>query len=236
MKPAGESQLRGAGPDPAPPRPLWVRATLQRAVDGVRRSGLTLTLGALALLAFALPGADAALAYDRSALVAGEGWRVLTGHLVHWSGEHLVWDVATFLVLGSICELRGRRCFALCVATAALAISALLWWGLPGMERYGGLSGLDSALFALLGAGLLADEMRGASWSALALGAALAGAFAFKITFELATAQPLFAGNLGVGVAPAPLAHCAGAAVGLLFAIRAVPRPRPSDARLAEAA
>jgi rhomboid family GlyGly-CTERM serine protease len=221
MTPSGASGLRGADlVGPAPLVPSLAGKALGRSVALLRRGGLTAILCSLALLAFVLPGAEAVLAYDRTALAAGEGWRLLTGHLVHWSADHLLWDVATFAVLGALCEMRGRRRFALCVVAAALAIPAFLWWGLPGMERYGGLSGIDSALFALLGASMLAENWRRDGGRAVALAAALAAAFAFKIGFELIAGQPLFAADLGPGVAPAPLAHCAGAAAGLLCAVR----------------
>jgi hypothetical protein len=97
------------------------------------------------------------------------------------------------------------------------------------MERYGGLSGLDSALFALLGTDLVAEERhRRGSW---ALAAALSAVFAFKIGHELMLGQPLFAADLGPGVAPAPLAHCVGATIGLLLAIHwCEARPLPEVA------
>jgi len=72
---------------------------------------LTVTTASLpALLAGASLGgfgvADAAQ-YDRAALLRGEVWRLVTGHFVHWSLSHLVWDVLAFLILGAICEGGG---------------------------------------------------------------------------------------------------------------------------------
>jgi len=203
---------RGAGLRPAP----LARGPL---FGMLHRCALCLGLSALALVVFLVPGAPDLLAYDRGALLSGEAWRLLSGHLVHWSSEHLIWDVAAFAVLGALCESRSRRRFVLCLTGAATLIPAFLWIAQPAMERYAGLSGIDSALFALLGAQLLADEARRGGALAFGMGVAFALAFAFKIGFELALGQPLFAGNLGPGVSPTPLAHCAGAGVGLLCAL-----------------
>src|SRR4051794_2008646 len=44
------------------------------------------------------------LGYERVKVGQGEWYRLLTGHFVHWSGEHLVWDVAVFALLGILSE------------------------------------------------------------------------------------------------------------------------------------
>ena len=128
----------GAGPGPAP-----------------LCAGL---LSALAALVWLLPDAGAGLAYDRHAIAAGELWRLLTGHFVHWSPAHLAWDVGTFLVLGAACEARSRQRFLACLAGSAIAIPAVVWFWLPELQRCAGLSGIDSALFALLGAELVRER------------------------------------------------------------------------------
>ena len=46
----------------------------------------------LAAALYALPGTAARLQYDRTAILHGELWRVLTGHLVHWSADQVFWD------------------------------------------------------------------------------------------------------------------------------------------------
>ncbi len=58
-------------------------------------------LGAIALaVAVAGPsGLATAFELDRSALAAGEWWRVLTSHWAHWSTNHLIWDATALGVL-----------------------------------------------------------------------------------------------------------------------------------------
>src|SRR5262245_22158637 len=50
------------------------------------------------LEAFHAP-ATAALAYLRPAILRGQGWRVLTGHLVHASPLHLLWNLGGLLIV-----------------------------------------------------------------------------------------------------------------------------------------
>jgi rhomboid family GlyGly-CTERM serine protease len=198
----------GAGPCPAPL---------------LRAPWLTLALVGLALALHAWPGACELLAWDRAALRGGELWRLFTGHWVHWSRAHLLWDVGTFAALGAACELRSRRSFALCLAGSALAISlALLAW-LPALDTCAGLSGIDSALFALLGAQLVGERWAQRRDCALALCGAACAAFVAKVGFELATGATLFVSQLGPGLAPLPEAHLVGGAAGILTALLARP-------------
>lgn len=178
---------------------------------------LTLALAAAARAVHAVPGAADLLQYDRDALLRGEWWRVLSGHLAHFSTNHLAWDVGVLLVLGGMCEAesRGRTLAALLVSS--LGITAALWWWQPGLTIYRGLSGLDSALFGLLAGRLLHRPQKIARFTgALALLVVLA-----KSGCELRTDATVFAS--GEGYAPVPLAHVLGVVGGLLSAGR-VPR------------
>ena len=145
-----------------------------------------------------LPGASRwELSFDRR---WSEPWRLFTGHLVHWSFDHLAWDLAVFVGLGVACELQSRRRTAAAVALAALAIALGTPLLAPGLTTYRGLSGLDAALFSLLAGRCL----RRASPSARAAGALALLALAGKIGWELATGVPLFlTGTPGVAVVPA---------------------------------
>jgi rhomboid family GlyGly-CTERM serine protease len=164
-------------------------------------------------LVASVAGAGAALQYDRGALAAGQWWRAVTGHWVHWSTDHLFWDAATFAALGMLAELRSRRRVLLCVAGSAAAIATGLWCLRPDIMFYRGLSGIDSALFAFVAAGFLRDALaRRHRFGAGAAGAALCG-FALKLAWELSTGSALFVNDTGFECLP--LAHVLGAAVGL---------------------
>src|SRR5262249_40581548 len=141
-------------------------------------------LVALAVAASLLPGAAAWLQYDRVAISDGELWRVVTGHFVHWSGEHLFWDVLALGVLGWLCEQEAPRRFLACLAVSAVAIPAILWFAEPRMAAYRGLSGLDSALFAMLAGTIITESFVERDWTRLCLAGLVSIGFAAKIGFE----------------------------------------------------
>jgi rhomboid family GlyGly-CTERM serine protease len=180
---------------------------------------MALALSASAVAAFLVPGAARWLEYDRGAIAGGELWRLVTGHLAHWSAEHLAWDLIAFLALGVLCERESRARFLACAAGATVTVSLALWWAMPGLDRYRGLSGLDSALFVLLAVSLIRQGVsRGVLAGAWALVALLG-----KLAWEGATGGALFVHD--PGLAAVPLAHLAGALVG--FAV-GVARLRPT--------
>ncbi|MDZ7618556.1 MAG: rhombosortase, partial [Patescibacteria group bacterium] len=106
-------------------------------------------LGAASLVVLAAvcshlsPVAGEWLQFDRTAIAAGQLWRLATCHLTHWSVDHLFWDVATFACLAAICQSESRRATWICLAASAMAIPAAVWLFMPDMPTYRGLSGLD---------------------------------------------------------------------------------------------
>lgn len=189
---------------------------------------ITLALAALACLVQASPDWGAALEFHRAAVNAdGELWRLLSAHLAHFGGDHLRWDVAALLILGAMAEPENRRVFALTLVGAALAIGLGVWAGQPQFETYRGLSGVDSALYGLVCARLIADGWRVRHGFSIALGALAIAGFALKCGAELASGATVFAAGGGDGTstitaapvyAPVPLAHLIGLAVGMACA------------------
>jgi rhomboid family GlyGly-CTERM serine protease len=203
-----------------------------------RKGRLPLYAALLCVLALAtFPAVPAELLqYDRSAIRAGEWWRVLTGHLTHWSLDHLAWDVATFAVLGFFCERRNRRRFLGCVLGSAALISAAVWFLRPDLTHYRGLSGIDSALFVFLATTLLRDAFGNKDHlTALATTAGLA-ALAAKTTWELTSGTAFFVDASSACFEPLPLAHLIGGGVGLLVALSRSPFTRSSTSHPKERA
>jgi len=150
---------------------------------------------------------------NRAALMHGELWRLFTGHLTHFSADHLKWDLVVFVALGSLVELRNRRHFLGCVVGGALAISLGVAWLQPQFTSYRGLSGIDSALFGYLVVDIWKlSRAEGLCWSAFAAGLAMT-LFIAKIGFELITGRTVFV-EVDSNFAPVPLAHLIGAVVG----------------------
>ena len=190
-------------------------------VDWWRLPWLVLLIAAAAVGIFTLPGWSEALAYGRGAIRAGQWWRVWTAHVTHWSWDHLLWDVLALVVAGWWAWTLDRRATAAVLVLSPLAISAGLWVWHPEMQRYRGLSGVDTGLFALLAVAVAWAAWRDRAWGWLAA-AALAGAvLGGKLAYEGATGATLFARSEGV-FEPVPLAHALGAAVGTVVAISSV--------------
>ncbi|MBI2919837.1 MAG: rhombosortase [Planctomycetes bacterium] len=178
-----------------------------------------LPLATLALTATAVAASSAAAAgffeLTPAALAAGESWRLLTGHFTHFGAEHLLWDAAAFAFLGTLCERDSRPRFLAALALAALAIPAAILLVHPALPSYRGLSGLDSALFALLTATIVRERAAEGGWGWVAVTCAVFALFLGKLVFELATGTAFFLQDDSAFV-PVPLAHLVGAAAGLV--------------------
>ena len=179
--------------------------------------GVTVGLTMLCIVVAVVPGANDWLQFDRSALAAGQWWRIFTGHLTHWSREHLAWDLLVFIALGFICEPANRHRFVVGLLASSLLISLSLWVFVPDLQTYRGLSGLDTALFTLLSASALATSWREHRWCWFIPFVVLLLCLVAKIGFELLTGRACFVDSSTASFQPLPLAHVLGAAMGLLI-------------------
>ena len=140
----------------------------------------TLALATAAVVASTGPAVRAALWLPTEGWGA-QPWRVLTCHFVHHDPTHLLWDLGGFVVLGVALELRCVRSFTWAVGLGAVVVGVAMGILLPDEGVFGGLSGLDVALFAALAWRLVADG--GADRRVgLLMGVALAA----KLCWELA--------------------------------------------------
>jgi len=168
------------------------------------------------------------LCYRRSAILAGQVWRLLTGHLVHASRDHLLWDVTALLLIGFLFEGHLNNHFVWVTVASMLAVSGGLLTLDPALESYCGLSGLLSALW-VCGAMLAAHAERVSGrtllarlyWACLALDGA-------KLGYEAFHGAPLFVEIHRLGGFPVPAAHLFGALAGLLNCMVVLSR-EPSD-------
>jgi rhomboid family GlyGly-CTERM serine protease len=166
----------------------------------------SLGLAGIAVALFWLAGpAPEALVYDREALTDGEYWRLVTGHLVHSDTEHVLWDIAALVLLGGLFEQRLGRWLLPVLAGAALAIDCWLYWLLPEVSLYCGLSGV---LNGMLAAGLL---LMWNDRNDLVVLLVAAGAVS-KIVVETANGGALFTDTLWPSL---PIVHGVGFAAGL---------------------
>ena len=159
------------------------------------------------------------LLYDRSAIAQFEWWRLIANHWVHLSTDHLIWSAATFLVLGSLCEIMSHKRTYAVMGISAISIPIAIWWGMPDLMIYGGLSGLDCAFYALLMTLFIKREMRLRNWIWAAVFLILLTGLAVKIIYESVTGMTIFVANTHTGMIPVPLSHLVGGCVGFLFGI-----------------
>ncbi len=99
------------------------------------------------LLLFAGTPADF-FAYQRGHLLAGEYWRLLSGHFVHVTGAHLLLNLAAWVLIWvygrSVCS---HLMWAVLLFFCALGTGVGLLVFLPEIEWYTGLSGVLHGLF-----------------------------------------------------------------------------------------
>jgi rhomboid family GlyGly-CTERM serine protease len=184
---------------------------------------VTLIVIGLSVLVQLLP-ATRFLVYDRTAILAGEWWRVVTGHWVHFSTQHFLYDTAAFGIASWMIESRGCKSFAWLCVLAALSISGSMLLFEPRLQICGGLSGLATAALVFLALNSLSE--RGA-WRWLCATALLV--CAAKLSMEVTTGKSvLLQGTASYSLVPCN--HIAGAltAVAVFAWTRLTSRSQPS--------
>lgn len=166
---------------------------------------LTLLIGLGALAIYGSTEMTKLLVFDRPAILRGQAWRLLTGHLVHFSGQHLAANLVIFAVAGAASELSGRgQYLKLCMASSLLTGASLFIFE-PRLLVYGGLSGIATACAAAL---CLSQAAKRPTHRGLWYG--ILGLIAAKVVFETLSRRPLFVSSSTVAFEVMPLAHCTG--------------------------
>lgn len=87
---------------------------------------------------------------------------------------------------------------------------------------YGGLSGLDCALYSLLMVLFIKREIRSRSWIWMALFSLLLAGLVAKIICETTTGLTIFVANTHTNMVPVPLAHLVGGCIGFFISLAGV--------------
>lgn len=110
----------------------------------LRSYGIPLVLCGIALASELLgTSATQLLRFQRDAVIEGELWRLLTGHLVHLGWSHLTMNLLGLVVVWSLAGHYlsvGRWNIALLICALGTSLGLLLFN--PGLAWYVGLSGL----------------------------------------------------------------------------------------------
>jgi rhomboid family GlyGly-CTERM serine protease len=148
----------------------------------------------------------ARLRYERTAVAAGEWWRLLTAHFVHFDLRHLAFNSAGLVLLWALFAwLYPARSWLVIAVCALLAVDAGLWLQQPAVQWYLGASGLLHGLWSAGGW----ERWRREGWA----GSPALLALALKLLLEQGRATSLVVGDMPV-VLPA---HLYGAIGGLLW-------------------
>jgi rhomboid family GlyGly-CTERM serine protease len=196
-----------------------------RSISRIRVTDWWLPAVLLALVLAIMLGGEHAFAwlrYERASVLDGEVWRLLTGHLVHADGSHLLWNVLGLVLVFALFtgEYSAREWLAITLgSTAAIDLGFLALE--PQIAWYVGLSGV---LHGLMAAGL-------AAWLRVRrdpLTVSVAVLFIAKLVWEhLRGPLPFTAETLTVPVVHE--AHSYGAIGGLLCAIVMLARRTPAN-------
>jgi len=177
-----------------------------------------LAIAALAVL-IALGGdlGRDALRYERDALMAGEAWRLITGHLVHLGWGHLWMNLAALgLIRLLVADAFSAADWVAAAVVSALGIDLGLYVLAPGVDWYVGLSGVLHGLIAAAALVLLRTQPT--------FGALLGGGLLVKLLLEQ-TAGPLPFSESAAGGEVITEAHLYGAAAGAAYgALRSTSR------------
>ena len=178
---------------------------------------ITMGVGIVALVLFFCSDSVSLLQYDRAAIGAGEVWRGISGHWLHWSFDHFLWCTITFLAIGGICESISRKGYLTTLVAATFIIPLVCWLAAPDLSYYRGLSGLASAIFVFGTMMMSRNAFHSRNWTGLWFPAIAGIAFAGKVLFEFFSGTALFV-NTPATFTPVPLVHLAGGGTGLLTA------------------
>jgi rhomboid family GlyGly-CTERM serine protease len=184
---------------------------------------VTFLLATGSLCLFLLPDSTHLFVYDRNRVLTGDVWRLVTGHLVHFSWSHTAYNIVLLALAGSWIESRDRFRYLWLITLTVLASGLYFLIMLPDLERYGGLSGLVSATVVYLSLyGIRYYRHARLIWYAILF------LFAVKVSYEIMVREAIFVSPDIIPFEVVPSVHVAG---GLIAAVLfyAFPRHLPSD-------
>lgn len=187
---------------------------LTRSAVGDSRWLLGLLLALLVLSALGGENLRELLRYERAAVLGGELWRLVTGHLVHGGLRHLLLNGAGLLLIAALFPREySTSAWLLIALLSAAAIDFGFVFYEPQLQWYVGFSGV---LHGALAAGAIAWLRREPGLAALGLNAFLIG----KLAWEQARGALPLSGELPVVVDAHLYGALGGAVAALLLWLR----------------
>jgi rhomboid family GlyGly-CTERM serine protease len=179
----------------------------QKNKTNISLGSLILVGGMFALMQF--PLISCMLEFDRDKILAGEWWRLWSGHVVHYSWQHMLVNVAAIFLLTAIMEklFSWKRIIALLILAAPVISIGLLIFN-PHLYVYRGASSLVTFLIALVACLIWEKEKRIFSLLAISL-------LALKIISEAIHLKQDWSG-MPLGIEVTWQAHALGFCLALL--------------------
>lgn len=168
--------------------------------------------------AFGLPEVADQLIFERAAIARGEIWRLLSAHIVHYSGAHLFNNVLVLLPVAWLVERRYRNELGAVLIASALAIGAAVLVFAPEIQRYAGASGLS---FALLSYAAVRGLFEGGRWRIVC--AVMLALLIAKLFFESMPGWQIADWARHGGFVALPLSHAVGTGTGVAIALMRAP-------------
>jgi rhomboid family GlyGly-CTERM serine protease len=176
---------------------------------------ITLLISIVTIIAHVAGELSPMMSIDFKSITVADLHRAGTCHLLHWSLNHLLWDLGMFTTLGAIAEVHIPRRYRWTLLLSALLIPAGAMWHHPEMETYRGLSGIDTALFGLIVADLLGRRLMERDWKSAVWFSLLLVGLMGKMLAETLSESNLFVSD--TSFVPVPMAHLIGAVIGLMI-------------------
>jgi Uncharacterized membrane protein (homolog of Drosophila rhomboid) len=155
-----------------------------------------------------IPAIHQILLWDRSSILEGQWWRVITGNITHTNSTHLVMNLIGLAVFYALHGRHYSERLIVPIAWMMAAIGCVIF--LSPFEWYAGLSGVLHGLFAWGGVRDIQNKTP--------LGRLLLVGLAIKLVFESCNSSVGFTEEL-INANVAYQAHLTGALVGLVCAL-----------------
>ena len=202
----------------------------------IRDTPVTISIAAVVVISFLIPSLAGSLELNTAEHLVSQIPQVFGCHLLHWSFDHLIWDLFMFVLIGMLCERRGRGDYVVALLLSSIMIPFFVATCDPAVTSYRGLSGIDTALFAFAALLLVDESLKEKNSPAVWIYGILFVGMLGKTCYELAFGGTIFV-NSDV-FSPVPIAHVVGGVVGSLVAgvkiirkleVSHLPRLQPSS-------